>query len=92
MSEEDFNPHSVNATLGTIIQRLDDLKEGQLSARTDFLRSQERVYERFEAHANDIAALKTSDALRVKQVKWAVGGISVVGWLANAWLTWKHGA
>ncbi len=85
-----FDPNSHNALFATILERVSEVKEGQVAMRRDFIDTQSRVFKRIDAHEAKISSLETSDAIRTRQAKWAVAVIAVVGWTINAAIAWKQ--
>ncbi len=88
-TQSPFDPNSHTALFATILERVGEVKEGQAAMRRDFADQQKRVFDRLDTHAAQITVLETSDAVRARQVKWAVTAIAVIGWGVNALISWK---
>lgn len=85
----DFNPNSPDAMFAAILLRIQELKDGQESIRGDFQLANATVHRRVDDCATEISKLKTAEEVRKREVKWAVAGIAVIGWVINALISLK---
>jgi hypothetical protein len=91
MEEEIYQKNSVTAVLSRLELGITNCSDSIAGLRTEFKDAHTRLHERLDAHEKDLVDLKTSEAIRDKQVKWAVGIIAFVGWALNALITWRRG-
>lgn len=81
----DFNPNGLNEKLATVIERLDELKLSSKEARDEARANFMAVHRRVDKQDSEIQALKTEDAIRARQAKWAVALAGVFGWAFALW-------
>lgn len=91
MSEEPlYQPNSVTAVLSRLETNVGMCVDSLGRLDSEFCSAHKRLHERLDAQDVDLQALKTQEAVRGRQVKWAVAIIAAVGWALNALISWRR--
>ena len=87
-----YEPNSFTAVLTRLDTKVDTVVASLVDLKTEFKEAHQRLHKRLDTHEEDLRALKSSEAVRKKEMKWAVALIALIGWGINAALAWMRGA
>lgn len=87
---ESYDPHNPNALFAVILDRVEDLKKSHKEVRDEMKGTHEHFYIRLREHDEELARLKTEDAVRGRQTKWALAIAGIISWVIGTFINWKH--
>jgi hypothetical protein len=91
MGEPIYEPNSFTAVLSRLDTSVAACVASVDALKNEFQSAHVRLHERLDEHEQDLRALKTAEAVRKKEVKWAVAIVAMVGWGINAVISWYRG-
>lgn len=92
MGDPAYDPNSFTAVLSRLDTNVGSCVSSIDSLRGEFKEAHKRLHERLDAHDAELTTLKTNEAIRKREQKWAVAAIAAIGWGINAAIAWVRGS
>ena len=89
---ENYDPQSFTAVLSRLDTSVNNVVNSVESLRSESRAAYARLHERLDTHEKDLSDLRTNEAVRKREQKWAVAAIAAIGWGINAAIAWARGS
>jgi hypothetical protein len=88
----DYDPNSFTAVLSRLDTSVSSVVNSVEALRMESQAAYKRLHERLDSHDTELNTLRTAEAVRKREQKWAVAAIAAMGWGINAFIAWVRGS